>query len=54
MKFSNAEGIVREIKTEGSLDCRDRVPVKFMILKNASLAEWSQDSELQEVELQAL
>lgn len=43
VKFSSVEGIVKEIRIEGSLDCRDHVLVKFMILRNVSLAEWSQD-----------
>ena len=37
--LTNAEGIVKEVMTGGSVGCSNHAYVKFMILRNTSLAK---------------
>lgn len=37
--FINVEALIKEVKTEGSLGCRDHALAEFVILRNTGLAK---------------
>ena len=52
--LTSVEEIIKDIKIGGSLGCSNHAMIEFMISGNMGMADWSQESELQESKLQAV